>query len=107
MTEHAELELVDVEEVLGEVLGELKRRLKDDAKSIPAHALVKLGGDLARLVDRRSGGDEEARGLIDPLEALSSLPPDRQRELLRDEIARYEARLADYRNRLTVLGTGE
>ena len=72
---------------------EMLRRLKEEPKDIPHHALFKLLSDVNKILERRANreGDraEEPEALLDILEH-PGLSPERRRELLRAALVQVE-----------------
>ena len=71
---------------------EIHRRLRDKAADIPDHVLSKMVTDLNRFLERRDRQVEEEQRPFSLLDEISTLPPDRAKDLV-------EAHLLDLQER--------
>lgn len=85
---------------------EMVSRLETRPGELPDHVLGKFVNDLHKFLERREHEEEESKP-FSLLDEVDTLPPERARGLLREEIRRLEMELEKHQEALSGLGGGE
>lgn len=87
----------DLEGIADLALTEIKNRFENKADDIPDHVLAKYFTDVNKVIDRRSEKlEEEESKPFSLMDELDTLPVERARVLVKEEIGRLRAELVHY-----------